>query len=89
MNYFEFALYIVRYLCYNKTKLKQRRGKMPERKITAQERWLKANSVTLSIRLMLRTEQDIIARLDEVDSKAGYIKRLIREDIARQEKSEG
>ena len=38
---------------------------------------------------MRRAEQDIIARLDEVDSKAGYIKRLIREDISRQEKSEG
>lgn len=62
---------------------------MPEREKTAQERWLKSNSVNLNIRLMLRTEQDIIARLDEVDSKAGYIKRLIREDIARQEKSEG
>jgi len=54
---------------------------MPERKITAQERWLKANSVTLSIRIMRRTEQDIIARLDEVDSKVGYIKRLILEEI--------
>ena len=62
---------------------------MPEREKTAQERWLKANSVNLNIRLMIRTEQDIIERLDEVGNKAGYIKRLIREDIARQEKSEG
>ena len=62
---------------------------MPEREKTAQERWLKSNSVNLNIRLMLRTEQDIIKRLDEVGNKAGYIKRLIREDIARQEESEG
>lgn len=37
----------------------------------------------LTIRLVETTEQDIIQRLDSVPSKAGYIKGLIRADIAR------
>ena len=54
------------------------------RKTTPQERYHKAKTTTLSIRLMLNTEQDIIAKLDEVPNKAGYLKRLIREDIERE-----
>lgn len=54
---------------------------MPE---TPQDRWHKANTVNLSIRLMLNTEKDIIEKLNSVDSKAGYIKQLIRADIKKQ-----
>ena len=32
---------------------------------------------------MKNTEQDIIAKLDSVPNKAGYIKGLIRQDIAK------
>jgi hypothetical protein len=32
---------------------------------------------------MKNTEQDIIQKLDSVPNKAGYIKRLIRADIAK------
>ena len=32
---------------------------------------------------MKNTEQDIIQKLDSVPNKAGYIKQLIRADIAR------
>lgn len=36
---------------------------------------------SLSITLFTSTESDIIDKLDSVDSKAGYIKQLIRDDI--------
>jgi len=35
----------------------------------------------MSIRLNLNTDADIIRRLEEVDSKQGYIKELIRKDM--------
>ena len=33
-----------------------------------------------------KTDADILEKLDQVDSKMGYIKKLIREDIAKSEK---
>lgn len=54
-----------------------------ERKETPQDRYHKAHTKLLTIRLVETTEQDIIQRLDNVPSKAGYIKGLIRADIAR------
>lgn len=50
---------------------------------TRQSRYNKDNTKLLSIRLNKKTDQDILYRLDEVDSMAGYIKDLIREDIER------
>lgn len=41
------------------------------------------NAVSLVMKLNRKTDQDILARLAAVESKQGYIKRLIREDIAR------
>ena len=38
--------------------------------------------------LNIRTDADIIKRLDEQPSKAGYIKQLIRQDIAREKPAE-
>lgn len=35
------------------------------------------------MKLSPKTEQDIIVKLESVPSKATYIKRLIREDIAK------
>lgn len=34
------------------------------------------------------TEPDILQRLETIDNRAGYIKRLIREDIAREKAQE-
>ncbi len=45
--------------------------------------WQKNNTKSITIRLMSRTESDIINRLDSVPNKAGYIKALIRADIAK------
>lgn len=41
-----------------------------------------ANSINLTIRVMRRTESDIIGQLEKQPTKAAYIKRLIRADIA-------
>lgn len=56
---------------------------MEEKKETPQDRYHKAHTVNLNIRLMKHTEQDIIEKLNSVPNKAGYIKALIRADIAK------
>ena len=53
------------------------------RKETPQERYNKAHTQSVNIRLMRNTEQDIIQKLDSVPNKAGYIKTLIRADMAK------
>ena len=42
-----------------------------------------ANTKQLKLKLNLTTDKDILAKLDEVDNKQGYIKGLIREDIKK------
>lgn len=54
-----------------------------EKKERPQDRWDRLNTRVYRIKVMTQTEQDIIAKLDSVPNKAGYIKSLIREDIAR------
>ena len=49
----------------------------------AQMRYDKANRRVYGFRLHNTLDADIIAKLAEVDSMQGYIKQLIREDIAR------
>lgn len=41
----------------------------------------KAHTKAIQIKLNTTTDRDIIERLDNVDSKQGYIKKLIRTDI--------
>lgn len=48
-----------------------------------QDRYNKSHTVSIAIRLMKNTEQDIIQKLDSVPNKAGYIKQLIRADMAK------
>lgn len=50
---------------------------------TPQDRYHKAHTVSLTIRLMKNTEQDILKKLDSVENKAGYIKSLIRADMEK------
>jgi uncharacterized protein YpiB (UPF0302 family) len=40
-----------------------------------------ANTVLVQIRLNHKNDADIIRQLEQVNSKAGYIKALIREDM--------
>ena len=49
-------------------------------------RYNKLNTTTLCIRLNRKTDTDIIERLKAVQSKQGYVKRLIRQDIGGDEK---
>lgn len=48
--------------------------------LKAKEKYNKANTITLCLRLNKKTDKDIIELLDTVDSKSGYIKELIRLD---------
>lgn len=47
----------------------------------AQDKYDKAMTKQIKLKLNIRTDSDVIARLDEVDNKQGYIKELIRKDI--------
>ena len=44
-----------------------------------------ANTTQVHLKLNKKTDADILAKLGEVESKQGYVKRLIREDIGRGE----
>lgn len=54
-----------------------------ERKLTPQDRYVKKFKKQFKIDCVKTTEQDIIEKLESVPNKAGYIKALIRADIAK------
>ena len=56
--------------------------KTTEAQARATAKYQKDNTRMFTIRLNLNTDADIIRRLEEVDSKQGYIKELIRKDMA-------
>ncbi|MBR0120613.1 MAG: hypothetical protein IJM10_02375 [Clostridia bacterium] len=56
---------------------------MSEKKITPQERYAAKYKRQIKIDCFTSTEQDILDKLDSVPNKAGYIKSLIRADIAK------
>lgn len=56
---------------------------MPEKKQTPQERYAAKYKRQYSLPCFTSTEQDIIDKLESVPNKAGYIKQLIRDDIAK------
>lgn len=57
-----------------------------EKKLTPQQRYAKKNIKQFKIDCVTRTESDIIEKLESVPNKAGYIKQLIRADIAASKK---
>lgn len=57
---------------------------MPNDKITPQARYDKANTKMYGVKVVLSTERDIYEKLESIPNKSGYIKRLIRQDIARE-----
>lgn len=57
-----------------------------EAKIRANNKSNKINTTMVCIRLSYNTDADIIQKLDEVDSKMGYIKQLIRKDLQTKKK---
>lgn len=52
----------------------------------AKREWMKANTTVITMKLNHRTDADIIEQLTTVDNKNGYIKQLIRADIAKAQK---
>lgn len=54
----------------------------------AQSKYNKEKTRRYTISAMMNTEQDIIQKLDSVENKNGYIKKLIRADISKDEKKE-
>lgn len=59
-----------------------------ERKLTPQERYAKKSVKQFKIDCVKTTEADIIAKLESVPNKAGYIKSLIRADIKKEGKNQ-
>ena len=57
-----------------------------EKKLTPQQRYANKNIKQFKIDCMMNTEADIIKKLESVPNKAGYIKQLIRADIATNDK---
>ncbi len=57
-----------------------------EAKFRANSKSNKINTKMICVRLSYNTDADIIKRLDEVDSKMGYIKELIRKDMQTKKK---
>ena len=57
-----------------------------EAKIRANNKSNKINTTMICVRLSYNTDADIIKKLDEVDSKMGYIKELIRKDMQAKKK---
>ena len=55
---------------------------MSERKKTPQDRYAERYKKQYSLPCFTTTEQDIIDKLESVPNKSGYIKALIRADIA-------
>lgn len=57
-----------------------------EAKIRANNKSNKINTKMICLRLSYNTDADIIKKLDEVESKMGYIKELIRKNMQAQKK---
>jgi hypothetical protein len=54
-----------------------------EAQIKAQKKYDAENTRQVHLKLNRRTDVDVLEKLDSVPSKQGYIKELIRADIAR------
>ncbi len=52
-----------------------------EAQIRASEKYDRANTIRISLKLNKTTDAEILAKLDSVESKQGYIKALILADI--------
>ncbi len=57
-----------------------------EAKIKANNASNKRNTTTVLLRLNYNTDADILEKLGQVDSKMGYIKALIREDLKKEKR---
>ena len=58
-----------------------KKNKTSDAKIKASNKYNSTHTKIIPIRLNLETDADILAHLETVSSKMGYIKQLIREDM--------
>lgn len=61
---------------------------MPKSSTIAQRKYDSANCRFYHLKLNLRTDADVISRLETVPSKQDYIRQLIRKDLAATDKKE-
>lgn len=57
-------------------------------RIAYKAKWDQDNTKQIKLKLMKKSDADIIDWLNAKDNKQGYIKQLIREDIERNKKAE-
>ena len=57
-------------------------------KYPRQDKYDSLNTKKMTFKFNLKTDADILERLNNVGNKLGYIKQLIREDIERNKKAE-
>ena len=57
--------------------------KTPDSNLKAITKFTKEKTVSVNLRLHKNTDADIIGKLESVPSKMGYIKQLIRADMAK------
>lgn len=60
---------------------------MSKEKLTPQERYALKNVKQYKFNCVKNTEKDIIDKMESVENKSGYIKRLIRKDISESEQN--
>ncbi len=56
---------------------------LSEKKKASNAKWDAANPRQIKLKLNLKTDADILSKLDSVENTQGYIKSLIREDIKK------
>ncbi len=56
---------------------------LSEKKKASNAKWDAANTRQIKLKLNLKTDADILSKLDSVENTQGYIKGLIREDIKK------
>ncbi len=61
---------------------------MPSKQSARQMKYAKESVKVYRLSLNVRTDADIIAKLDSLPSKQGYIKQLIRADMDKQKPNE-
>ena len=49
--------------------------------LKAQSKYDRENTRSIVLKLNLRSDADILAKLDEAENRQGYVKELIRQDI--------
>ena len=65
-------------------KMKKKTGETEIVKYAPQQKYDKANTTQIRMKLNLKTDADILAKLESVGNKHGYIKALIRADIEKE-----